>query len=89
MKSNICRILLLALFLASFCGGEAKNHDFKVDGLCYNIIATGKVEVTYEKKDNEKNYKNFSAVIIPGQVEYKGRGYTVVKSGRAHSASLQ
>lgn len=81
MKSNICRILLLALFLASFCGGEAKNHDFKVDGLCYNIIATGKVEVTYEKKDNEKNYKNFSAVIIPGQVEYKGRGYTVVKIG--------
>lgn len=81
MKSNICRILLLALFLASFCGSEAKNHDFKVDGLCYNIIATGKVEVTYEKKDNEKNYKNFSAVIIPGQVEYKGRGYTVVKIG--------
>lgn len=81
MKSNICRILLLALFLASFCGGEAKNHDFKVDGLCYNIIATGKVEVTYEKKDNEKNYKNFSAVIIPGQVEYKGREYSVVKIG--------
>lgn len=81
MKSNICRILLLALFLASFCGGEAKNHDFKVDGLCYNIIATGKVEITYEKKDNEKNYKNFSAVIIPGQVEYKGREYSVVKIG--------
>lgn len=81
MKSNICRILLLALFLASFCEVEAKNHDFKVDGLYYKIIADSKVEVTYEKKDSEKNYKNFSAVIIPGQVEYKGRGYTVVKIG--------
>lgn len=81
MKSNICRILLLALFLASFCEVEAKNHDFKVDGLYYKIIADSKVEVTYEKKDSEKNYKNFSAVIIPGQVEYKGREYSVVKIG--------
>lgn len=81
MKSNICRILLLALFLASFCEVEAKNHDFKVDGLYYKIIADSKVEVTYEKKDSEKNYKNFSAVIIPSQVEYKGREYSVVKIG--------
>lgn len=81
MKSSICRILLVAFFLASFCGVEAKNHDFKVDGLYYKIIADGKVEVTYEKKDSEKNYKNFSTLIIPGQVEYKGREYSVVKIG--------
>lgn len=81
MKSSICRILLLAFFLASFGAVEAKNHDFKVDGLYYKIIADGKVEVTYEKKDSEKNYKNFSAVTVPGQVAYKGLEYTVVKIG--------
>lgn len=81
MKSSICRILLLAFFLASFCAVEAKNHDFKVDGLYYKIIADGKVEVTYEKKDSEKNYKNFSAVTVPGQVEHKKKKYKVEKIG--------
>lgn len=91
MKAK-CHILFSLLFLATWCSAVAKNHDFKVDGIYYKIIASGEVEVTYEKEKDEKNYNKLpKEIIIPAQVRHKGKNYTVTKIGKYafYKASLE
>ena len=86
---------LLAVLLAMVGGSAANAYDFKVDGLCYNILSEQDktVEVTYyyggngynsydsETLDSEglTGYKGGSS--IPEKVTYGGTEYTVVAVG--------
>ncbi len=81
-KLHIRQVMSCLLMLAVCIPLAAKkNYDFKVDGLYYKIIGDGKVEVTYEKKDSEKNYKDLSEVSVPAEVVYKDKKYLVEKIG--------
>lgn len=57
-------------------------HDFKVGGLYYNINKDGKsVTVTYKGKKSHKDQKHAKEVIIPSEVTYKGKTYSVTAIG--------
>ena len=72
---------VLALLLASSTIGTSA-YDFKVDGICYNVImsadGTPSAEVTY---DDAGYYSG--EVCIPGSVDYDGRSFPVVRIGYA------
>ena len=57
----------------------ASAHDFKVDGICYNITTSYEVEVTYEGNDYLNDYKGY--VSIPKSVTYNGTTYSVTSIG--------
>ena len=80
-----CACLLL-LFLY---GKVVWAYDFQLDGLCYNILwegseeENGRVEVTYlNNSDGNRNYV-IGDLIIPSQVTYEDKTYTVETIGDA------
>ena len=60
----------------------ASAYDFEVDGLCYNIIGSNSVELTYESLGRD-NYFDCGDVNIPSAVTYSGDGisYNVTRIG--------
>lgn len=77
--------LLFTVFIALLTTISVKAYDFRVDGLCYNILnSTGSksVEVTYETDDETENYSSLSGdIVIPNSVIYNGVEYYVTDIG--------
>ena len=74
---NQVKLLFFRVFLLVACifWSDAINaYDFEVDGLCYNILSSNQVEVTY-KKYNDQGYSGELA--IPDKVKYGGKEYVV------------
>ena len=76
---------ILTFALALLTAASAWAYDFKVNGLCYNILSSTEVEVTYENIESEtSNYPALSgAVNIPASVTYENNEYNVTGIGYA------
>lgn len=75
---NKCSIRLFILSLLAMVSSITYAYDFEVDGLCYNIIASDQVEVTYRTW----NYGNYSGnIVIPETVNYNDGVYYVTSIG--------
>ena len=74
---------ILTFALALLTAASAGAYDFKVNGLCYNILSSTEVEVTYENIESEtSNYPALSgAVNIPASVTYENNEYNVTGIG--------
>lgn len=72
VKLLFYRVLLLVACI--FWSDAINAYDFEVDGLCYNILSSNQVEVTY-KKYNDQGYSGELA--IPDKVKYGGKEYVV------------
>ena len=89
MKKNIpFLLLLLALLLLAMvsCSGNqsVSNSDskFEVNGICYNIINSNEVEVTYKGISCSQYSNDYSgSVTIPATVTYNGTTYSVTSIG--------
>ena len=57
----------------------ASAYDFRVDGVCFNIIGTNVVEVT--SSGTSPNYNDVEHLVIPTQVTHDGRTYQVASIG--------
>ena len=68
--------LLMALLL--LCSVVASAHDFEVDGIYYNLINSGTVEVTY--KGGSSNVYS-GDIVIPSSITYNGNTYNVTSIG--------
>lgn len=66
---------LLAFIL--LISAKAFSYDFKVDGLCYNILSDNTVELTWEAV--ETTYTG--NIVIPSDVNYNSKRYDVVAIG--------
>ncbi len=59
-------------------------YDFKIDGLCYNIISEDRVEVTYEENPTLLNsaYPSLNGDIsVPTTINYEGLNYNITNIG--------
>ncbi len=66
------------LFVALVCATSAFAHDFVVDGIYYNILGNGYVEVTY-KGDYADSWDEYSGnITIPQKVTYKSVTYYII-----------
>lgn len=75
--------LVTTVLLAITCAASAFAAGFVVDGIYYNLLANGTVEVTYQSYSSTNNYSNLesSDIIIPAYVTYGGTDLKVVKIG--------
>ena len=77
---------LLTMLLVGLCALTASAHDFKVDGIYYNITSSSDltVEVTYQG-DSYDAYSNeyLGMMTIPSTVSYEGDTYSVTSIGEA------
>ena len=72
---------LLTTIAVLLCNVVANAHDFKVDGIYYNITSTGNlaIEVTYK----DSKYNSYSGnIVIPETVAYNGKTYRVTSIGQ-------
>ncbi len=72
MKKILSVFLCLAMYMLVF------GHDFEVDGIYYNIIGNGQVEVT---RDSSYSHWYSGAITIPPSVKYGSTTYTVISIG--------
>jgi len=73
MNNNIKNILLTALLtLASL---SVSAYDFKVDGICYNILSKENLTCEVNSLYNGNDYTG--GIIIPAAVTYDGKSYSV------------
>ncbi len=74
---------ILTFALALLTAASAGAYDFKVDGLCYNILSSTEVEVTYEQYNGtDATYPSLSgSVNIPASVTYENNEYNVTGIG--------
>jgi len=72
--------LIIGLLLMLLISVEASAYDFKVDGLCYNILSETNqtVELTWETVG--KNYEG--EIIVPNKVSYQSKTYDVIGIGK-------
>ena len=76
--------LLLTTIAVLLCSVMANAHNFKVDGIFYNILNSTDltVEVTYEGYSSNSYKEEYSGVvIIPSSVTYNSRTYSVTSIG--------
>ena len=80
-RTVICMLLLLAVT-------TVKAYDFKVDGICYNVLSVPNrtVEVTYTYPGylhwTDKEPSDYTgAMVIPETVQFSGRTFTVTSIG--------
>ena len=66
---------LLAFIL--LISAKAFSYDFKVDGLCYNILSDNTVELTWEAVETPYT----GNIVIPSDVNYNSKRYDVVAIG--------
>lgn len=81
MKKLFYRALLICFIFISI-PLPSKAYDFRVNGLCYNILSSSTVRVTYYKADTtgNKNYVSGNKR-IPAEVTYNGKVYSVTSIG--------
>ena len=75
---HLIKPLLTALLL--LCSAVINAHDFRVDGIYYNILSEEDktVEVTYRGSSSSSYSNEYSgSVVIPKEVSYKGGSYKV------------
>ena len=75
-----CSFRLFILSLLAMVSNFSYAYDFEVDGLCYNILSSDQVEVTY-RKINGGSYSG--EIQIPEIVTYNGVSYHVSSIGEA------
>ncbi len=74
-RTVICMLLLLAVT-------TAKAYDFKVDGLCYNILSvSGRTVEVVRKSVFEGKVEDLGDVVIPETVQFSGKTFTVIAIG--------
>ena len=73
--------LTLSLLLIAV---KAFPYDFKVDGLCYNILSDNTVELTWEAL----NTPYTGEIVVPSSVNYSGKKYDVVAIGKSAMANV-
>ena len=67
--------------VALLCSVAASAHDFKVDGIYYNISGDEAI-VTYRGNDSwEYKYEYSGDVVIPSSVSYNRKTYSVTSIG--------
>ena len=72
--------LTACLILISYATVVA--FDFRIGGICYNIIGDNEVLVTYGSYNNTNDYYSYKGhVIIPDSIEYNGKTYFVTSIG--------
>ena len=80
MRHFYIRRLFVAM-VALLCSVAASAHDFKVDGIYYNISGDEAI-VTYRGNDSwEYKYEYSGDVVIPSSVSYNGKNYSVTSIG--------
>lgn len=82
MKTLVRNLLILTAVLS--VSANAFAYNFKVNGICYNILSSEAktAEVTYEKKSGNTYKSDYSGnVVIPEDVIYNGVSYTVSSIG--------
>ena len=72
MKKYIIEMIMI---LGYFNSIPCLAYDFEVDGLCYNIISSNQVEVTYKGYYDQGDYSG--KLVIPEKVKYGGKEYIV------------
>lgn len=76
---------ILTFILALLTVGSAWAYDFKFNGLCYSILSSTEVEVTYEQypySDTNNSYPLLSGDLnIPATVNYNEKTYNVIRIG--------
>lgn len=74
---------ILTFVLALSTAASTWAYDFKVDGLCYSILSSTEVEVTYEQYNGtDATYPSLSgSVNIPASVTYENNEYNVTGIG--------
>ena len=75
---------ILTFALALLTAASAWAYDFKVNGLCYNILSSTEVEVTYEQFPSwlDEAYLSLSgSVNVPSTVTNNGTVYNVIRIG--------
>ncbi len=73
---------LFTLFVALVCAAQVFAHDFKVDGIYYNLLGGDSVAVTYGGSDLwDYSDEYFGSVTIPETVEYNSTTYRVTTIG--------
>ena len=74
--------LFLTIVIALISPIILSAYDFEVDGICYNNIGRGNVEVTYTGLYNNYGWRGYSGNInIPQMVEYQGMLFYVTQIG--------
>ena len=73
----ISRQTLGMLIIFLLISAKAFSYDFKVDGLCYNILSDNTVELTWEAVKTPYT----GNIVIPSDVNYNSKRYDVVAIG--------
>lgn len=66
-------IIALSLYFT-----KAFSYDFEVDGLCYNILTTNQVEITFSSGNSYSGN-----IVIPEKVVHDGKEYNVMTIGES------
>lgn len=78
---NILKRILL-LWILSMAILHVSAYDFEEGGIYYNILPDGvSVEVTYDANNPYNEFGDQPDFVIPQEVEYKGKKYTVTAIG--------
>ena len=83
IKATLLLLALLLLAMVSCSGNQSVSYSdskFEVNGICYNIINSNEVEVTYKGTSCSSNDYSGS-VTIPATVTYNGTTYSVTSIG--------
>ena len=74
---------LISLSVLLLCSTVSLAYDFSVDGLCYKVISADDftVEITYLSHDTGNIYYVEGEVVIPNEVEYDSKRYSVTSIG--------
>lgn len=73
-------LITIAMML---CCGTVGAYDFKVDGICYNILSTSELtcEVTYQHQYTHEETSYKGDIVIPATVKNGEKTYRVIKIG--------
>ena len=87
MNSTIEKMRQIKLWLITIammlCCGTVGAYDFKVDGICYNILSTSELtcEVTYQHQYTHEETSYKGDIVIPATVKNGEKTYRVIKIG--------
>lgn len=78
MKQKFTKFGMLVAMLLAFLPASAYDYDFEVDGIYYSVISL--TDLTCKVVHGDDTYEG--EVVIPSEVDYKGRKLTVSEIGK-------
>ena len=81
MKAVAMMVLTLSFGTAQADTSDYGKYDFVVDGLYYDILTPDGDNPTCSVSDPDKEHRYSGDIVIPEQVEYDGKTYTVTAIG--------